>query len=90
LFEDLGSIFRTAKNKYDKIEIKIYEIHCLNKLDYRLNMVTPLMAVEFMISNGIFFENEPKLQSSKKDEKKYTDPVLKLAINIIEFTIDGK
>jgi len=59
-------------------------------LDYRLNIVTPLMAVEFMILNGIYFDDEPKLKLNKKEEKKYTDPLLKLAINILEFTIDGK
>jgi hypothetical protein len=71
-------------------EIREFELYCVIQLDYKLNIVTPLMAAEFMISNGIYFSEEPRITINLRNDKNYNDPLIKLVKEIIEYMIEGK
>lgn len=89
MLDELGVFFCNGTIKYDLNELKNFELFCLNKLEFRLSLVTPFSIVEFMIGHGIFFNDEQKLSNSSSSEKIYGDPVYKLAKDIIEYTLEG-
>jgi hypothetical protein len=91
MLDDLAHMFCTIDVRRDIKEIKSYELYCLTKLEYKLNMVTPLMAVEFMILNGVCFNEDQRVSLGSKNEKNCkSDSIYKLAKEIIDIIIDGK
>jgi len=90
MLDELGNLFYSGSAEHNIKDFKNFELFCLDKLEYKLNLVTPWTVIEFMIANGIFFNDEQKYTLNSKNEKNYGDPVYKLAKEIIEYTLEGK
>ena len=73
----------------DILDLKSYEFYCLSKLEYKLDLVTPLMGVDFMISNGISFNDEKNVTGLKTHRNGKSDSAYKLGKDIVDILIDG-
>jgi len=71
------------------LDIKSLEFFCLSKLEYKLNLATPLMGVDFMIYNGISFNDDKNIMGLKTYRNGKSDSAYKLGKDIIDILIEG-